>query len=398
MSRFSSLFIFFFFGMISFQASAQKHNKEDDLAHSLKKLSVKIEKLGIDLADRLEDIDTREVVEEAENLARLSEKKIQHIGKQFESTTWDDLDDAAFAEKTKTIQKVYIISRNIPLGISNQFGKVEVNTWDKKEIRVDISIRAIENSLSKAENMINSITIEEEKSANNIRLTTHINRDKSNWWDKVMNSGKRGIQVNYVIFMPKSNPINIENKFGSTVLPDLDGNVALNLSYGKLIAGRLNGNNTTIRSSYGSAEIAAVQNAVLDCKYGKVDLGQAKTVALDLSYSGSSSIGELSNSGSVNMKYSGGFNVGLGKDITQFRMSAAYSSSTVRIDPAAHFGFDVSVSYGGFDCDNCTITQEDPTPESRGPKLHRSYQGYFKQPSANRVTIDSSYGSVTFKD
>ncbi|HEX2683128.1 MAG TPA: hypothetical protein VHL77_04315, partial [Ferruginibacter sp.] len=42
--------------------------------------------------------------------------------------------------KTRAVNKSYNVSSSDKLNIDNSFGRVEVHTWDKNEIKVDVNI------------------------------------------------------------------------------------------------------------------------------------------------------------------------------------------------------------------------------------------------------------------
>ncbi|QNL50830.1 hypothetical protein H8S90_04360 [Olivibacter sp. SDN3] len=394
----------------SFPAAAQGRGDDSAFEKHILGIVEHAERLGQGIARKVKDIDTDELVRNAEKIARLSEEHAEKLADKFQEIDWDQMNspfqhiepyelkaDANSVEERKTIQKVYMISKNTPLTIDNRYGKVQVNTWSKNEIKVDITIRAVEASGSKAQEIINSVTISESKSPNSISLNTQINRGKSSWWNNMVSGSNRGVEINYNIYLPKSNELSINNKYGSVVLPDLDGNLKVDVSYGSLNAGKLSGNNISISSSYGSAKIASVKDAALDFKYGSIDLGEANNIKLNIGYCGGSNVGRLMNSGDISVKYSGGFSVGLDKAINKLNLDAAYSPSNIKIDPNANFTYQVNVSYGNFNPGKCIVTKEDPAPDSRGPKLHKSYSGYYGKDASNHIAIDSKYGTIKFQ-
>ncbi|MEH6304477.1 hypothetical protein RYH73_02420 [Olivibacter sp. CPCC 100613] len=400
-----SVYIVALFVLSHFKLVAQNKN-EGKLARSIEATGAKIEQMTTKLVQGLKEIDTDGIVQEAERMASFSENQANKLARKIEDIDWEQIERSADQENTaevngveqsKTIQKVYIISKNTPLSIDNRYGKVEVKTWTKNEIKVDITIKAVEASGSRAEEIINSVSISETKSPGNISLSTQINKGKSSWWNNIISGNNRGVQINYLISLPRNNSLAINNKYGAVVLPDLGGDVNLDVSYGSLNAGKLSGNNIRVNSSYGSAKILAVKDAMMDFKYGSMDLGVANNIQLNIGYCGGSQIGTLTSSGNIDIKYSGGFKIGLDKNISKLNLDAAYSSSTIRIDPAANFSYQIDVSYGGFDKGDAVVTREEPDPSERGPKLHKTYNGYFGKASANQVRIDSKYGSITFK-
>lgn len=391
-------------GLVS---QAQEKQQKQAFEKSIQKLVSQAEQLGYNLSDKFSHIDTEKIIAHAERMAEISEQQAIKITDKLQNISWESSTsasqyqqtleaDANSVEQSKTIQKVYIISKNTPLQIDNRYGTVDVKTWEKNEIKVDIIVRAVEADGSKAQEIINSVDIEETKSAALISLKTQINKGKSSWWNNVISSKNRGVQINYTIYLPKSNTLTVHNAYGAVVLPDFSGSTELDVSYGSLTTGRLSGSRIIIRSSYGSAKIASVKDAALDFKYGSMSLGEANNIELNIGYCGGSKIDKLIHSGDISIKYSGGFKIGLDKSISRLNLDAAYSASNISIDPAANFAYDVNVGYGSFNPGKAIITKEEPDPDSRGPKLHKSYSGYFGKSSANKVTIDSKYGSIKF--
>ncbi|MBK7557733.1 MAG: hypothetical protein IPI54_05295 [Chitinophagaceae bacterium] len=66
-------------------------------------------------------------------------------------------------EKSKSVNRTYNVSASDRLNISNSFGKVEVNTWNKNEIKVDVSIEVSANTDALAQKMIDRISVSDEK-------------------------------------------------------------------------------------------------------------------------------------------------------------------------------------------------------------------------------------------
>ncbi|GAA4804043.1 hypothetical protein GCM10023231_36390 [Olivibacter ginsenosidimutans] len=385
-------------------ALAQDKGNLKPLKKEVKQLTGGLSKLSNQLTNELKAIDTRAIVSNAKAIALASKVDAEKLVNQWTNCDVEQTDssfqtdiETNTMDQSRTIQKVYIISKNTPLAINNRYGKVEVKTWTKNEIRVDITVRAVDADGSKAQDLLNSVVIDETKSANNISLTTQIGQGKSNWWSAIVSGKNRGVQVNYSIYLPSGNQLSIENAYGDVLLPDLTGNVDLTVSYGNLTAGRLSGNETTIKAGYLQAKISAIKNAALRFEYGKLALDEVNNLDLSIAYCGNSNIGTITGSGKIKMEYSGGFKVGLGKSIRNFTLNTAYSSSNIHIDPVARFMYQVEVSYCDFNPGKSTVTKEEPDPASRGPKLHKSYTGYYgDKTSANRVTINSDYGSITF--
>lgn len=425
MSNYKFALLICFLLSMQLKVHAQDWHEESDKSHrqQIERLTQQAQRLAEKISKQVQQqIDVEKLVAETEKIARLSEKQANELAKKFENLALDadlrakldhlgdDLEgifpeswpgngelkaDASHVERTKTIQKQYAVSKGTQLHLDNRYGKVEVNTWNKNEISVTISIKAVEASGNKADEIIDGVSIAESKSGNQITLKTEISKRSSNWWNNVINNNNRGVQINYVVHLPKDLDLNIANKYGAVTLPDLSGPLVMDVSYGSLKAGNLSGNSATINSAYGSATIGSVKNGQLDVKYGSLQLGTAEKLLLNLSYCGGSQIENIANEAQIAIKYSGEFKAGIGTQLRKLKLDAAYSSSTIAVAPKSAFTFAVDVSYGGFNSGNAIITHEDPAPDSKGPKLHKHYTGYYGRDNVPAsVHINAKYGSI----
>src|SRR5436190_24093763 len=76
--------------------------------------------------------------------------------------------------KTKSFNKTYNVSSSDKLNIRNSFGSVEVHTWNKNEIKVDIDIEVSSNKAEFAEKLLDGITVSGDQKANEISYKTNI--------------------------------------------------------------------------------------------------------------------------------------------------------------------------------------------------------------------------------
>ena len=53
-------------------------------------------------------------------------------------------------EKKKTYTKSYTVSNNDKISFNNQFGELKINTWDKNEVNVTVTITAEASTDEKA--------------------------------------------------------------------------------------------------------------------------------------------------------------------------------------------------------------------------------------------------------
>jgi hypothetical protein len=310
-------------------------------------------------------------------------------------------DNPSVSEKTKTLSKTYAVDANDKLAINNQYGKVEINTWTKNEVKVDVEIKAFESTDAKAQELLSAVSVHESKVSNLISFRTEIERSNMNWSSRFRNGkeDRRGVQINYTIYMPINNPLDITNKYGSTLLSDFTGPVNIDNSYGSFNAMKLSNPVNRVKIGYGSADINGLYSGLLDIAYGSLDLQLGDKIDADIRYS-SSKIDKLINGGTFDIKYTSGFKISeVDKSVKKLTVNASYSDVALGIDNAANFDFDVSVNYAEFhyNKDLVTITSKSPDDNERGFNPKKMYKGHFGNNSDATVSVKSNYGSVRFK-
>ncbi|MBS1936081.1 MAG: hypothetical protein JST96_18920, partial [Bacteroidetes bacterium] len=190
------------------------------------------------------------------------------------------------SEKKKTISKSYTVGPNEKLKIENSFGDVVINTWDKNEFKIDIEMYAKATSDERAQYMLDHIKVEDSQSENTVRFKTdvHINGNHNDGddddndgdddkGDKKNRSVRRHgytdnqqFHINYVVYMPSTNPLELMNSFGKTTVPDFKGLENITSKFGSLTAGNLS-NVDAIDVEFGKADIGDVHNGKITFKF-----------------------------------------------------------------------------------------------------------------------------------
>jgi hypothetical protein len=305
-------------------------------------------------------------------------------------------------EKVKNYSKSYSIGSGDKLQIDNRYGKVIVNTWAKNEFKVDVEIKVAADEDDEAQKLLDGVSISDSKDGNVVSFMTNINNKGNNsWsmWGGNSRSSVHKVEVNYTIYMPTKNALDITNRYGGTVLPDFAGKLTINSSYGSFTAKTLTNGNNNITSRYGSATIESLNGSDLNIAYGSLILGSSDNLNAQISYS-SAKIDRIKTSGNITVKYSGGLKIGdLDKNFKNLSINSSYSSVIMGLSGDQNFDFDVTVRYGSFNYGDHSVNLTGKTPgdDERGWNPTKNYKGHLGKGNADKVvTISSSYGSVKF--
>lgn len=363
----------------------------EGLDAEMKELSISLKDLGQEIGKDL----SKTISEALVNLPDLS--ALENIEVKIE-TRGQPEKGAVLAEKVKKITKSYSVDSNDKLLINNQFGKVLINTWAKNEIKVDIEIKAFESSDKEAQGLVDGVKIEESKSGDLISFKTIIDRTSNVGIQRRNDRGDRkGLWVDYVVYMPSRNPLDVTNKFGSISMTDFDGPVKIKSSYGSLSAADLQNRANMVDVKYGSAAIGKFGGNI-KVSYGSLNVGNANQINADVQY-GLTSIERLTNGGTIESKYGDLEIAAVYGDVRKLNISTDKGSVTMGLKQPLDFEFDVTVHMGGFHYprDRVSITSKTPDDTQHGPQFTKNYKGTYGKDSDSRILIKSSYGSVKFR-
>ena len=273
--------------------------------------------------------------------------------------------------RERNISKTYPASGNT-LNIDNQFGEVRITTWDKNEIKIDIHIETSSTQKELADKTFERIDVTDKQEGKDINFKTIMNKGGKDENTSCKNCSNT-MSIDYDIHIPSNNALNIENSFGSIVIPDYTGPVSLSNKYGSLKAGKLS-KPEKVWVEFGSADLKSIGNIDLTFKYSSV------------------TIGSLTGKSKLKFEFCGYSKVNLDNGLTGLTVDDSYSS--VHLVPAANLSatYNISTSYGSvIDKTNIGITRTD-APDKYGD-FNKHYEG--KSGSGTiKIDIKSSFGNI----
>jgi hypothetical protein len=313
----------------------------------------------------------------------------------------DNIEDGAGKERVKNYSKSYSIDANDKIKVSNQYGKITVNTWDRHEVKVDVQIRAEANDEDYAQKLLDGVQISDSKNGDLVSFRTEIENNNGSW--KIWNWGGNKVHkltINYTVYMPAKTDLNVEQSYGSIELPELDGKVRISSSYSSVSVQNLTNPSNEIEGSYGSLKMGSMNGGHLDFSYGSVDMDETNNLKANLSY-GSFKLGRLKGTADLNLSYVGGFKISeLANSFKRLNINSDYSAVSLGIPGNNSFDFNVTTTYGGFNYndDKVTITSKTPADGSKHVSSTKNYKGHFGKDGAEaQVNIQSTYGAVQFE-
>jgi hypothetical protein len=308
------------------------------------------------------------------------------------------------------------------LMIDNRYGKLEINTWDRNEVTVDITVKVKASSASCAQDMLDRVRIEEPgENANSITYRTVIE-------SRSCGSNSNELNIDYVVYMPRKHNATLINKYGDVKIADVEGKIEIDVKYGKLTAGSFKGTNNSIRMAYGSSTISSIEAGMIQSAYSKLTIGKAGTVKIANQYGkteietvrslevdqkyGDLELGtvnmlkcniqfagfyveKLTKSVQLNIKYGSKARFDcVGPDVDNVSVNAGYSNLNFHLDKNASLAGDIDLSYGNVRNNASTVNLTSSGSEKPG----RSSSYSLKTGSGKgKFVVNGSYGNVTFE-
>lgn len=183
-------------------------------------------------------------------------------------------------EFTKEVKKSASISAHGLVNLANTKGTIDVQTWDKNEVSVEVLITVNARNESDANNVFERIRILFNSYGKKVTAKTEI-REMPKWsWNYVRSE----YTVDYVVHMPKSCNLNLFNKFGDAFIAEIDGTASLSVQHGNI---RLNTIERQLKLDlkYGNCTVVRANNSEINMIHGNIRLKKANDINFYTSYS-----------------------------------------------------------------------------------------------------------------
>lgn len=176
-------------------------------------------------------------------------------------------------EKQKVIKATFKASSKDVLQISNKYGNINFSNHNKSDVSVQVTVLAWARSEKEAQKMLDRIEIDQDKSSEGISFSTEIEESRGGY----SCNHREGFEINYEVKIPKSLNIDVDNKFGSVTLSDLNGKLTLNLKHGNFNAHNLTGMRHTINVQFGNLSINEINSADIYVAHGSINIDKSSS-------------------------------------------------------------------------------------------------------------------------
>ncbi len=337
-------------------------------------------------------------------------------------------DDEKRHEKSKVIKKEYTVNTNAKVALNNRYGNLNITTWDKNRVEIEVTITVKGDDLEALEDKLSSIRIAFNANASLVDVETIIG-DKKNSWSWWKKSKDINYKINYVVKMPATNSIDLNNDYGNIYLDKIYGKADIKCDYGKISIGELLAKNNTINLDYcATSTINYMKSGDLNIDYSKLNVDRSENLRVNADYStiklektGSANfnsdygaiavddadeitinadyvsmrIGIIRKNLNIDTEYGSVSIKKIANGFENIFINAQYTGVRIGVAEDAVFNFELDLEYAGFKRDNDKIEFF----KSISKSTKKYYEGkYGKGNTSSTLKIKSQFGGVSIKE
>jgi hypothetical protein len=189
---------------------------------------------------------------------------------------------------TKVIERGFEVKSNVTIDLSNKYGQVILNSWDRDSVVLKIQITAYGKNDDAVEKMMDRVDFDFNNTANFLTIETVFDRNSGvfkDLWNSVSDASKTlisksRITVDYEIYVPTKSTVEVVNRFGNIYVNQHGGKLIIDLSHGDFRASNLEAP-LDLTLGYGRANIRTIREARINLKGGDLDINRAAQLDLE---------------------------------------------------------------------------------------------------------------------
>lgn len=198
---------------------------------------------------------------------------------------------ASAEEYDKKLNKTYDVNKNSILSLSNRFGDINIENWEKNQVQIDVVITVENRNEEKAKETLEYIKVNFSEDGDIIKVETEIDNDlsKAGNWVIFGSNNSNSFNIDYTIKMPKSLQIELENKYGDVFINELSNLSNIVVKYGYLKINKMTRENekplNEVTLAYSNGDIESCRWLKLTLKYSKMEIKESKAIMAITKYS-----------------------------------------------------------------------------------------------------------------
>jgi len=186
----------------------------------------------------------------------------------------------------RSLTRHFAADRERTLEVHNKYGKIEVVSWDRDSVLIEVDMEIRESSSSRLRKLKDDISVDFNGEGPYIIARTRFKSENNRLSSELksishtLSGSNKHVEINYRVHAPVYMNMILENKFGDIFLDDLDGKVNVVLSNGAIQTGHLKGK-SQLKLNFANGMIKALETSDLELTYSDISMGSATRLDLE---------------------------------------------------------------------------------------------------------------------
>ncbi|MEN8158284.1 MAG: hypothetical protein ABFS10_15130 [Bacteroidota bacterium] len=186
----------------------------------------------------------------------------------------------------RSLSKQFQVSRESTLEVQNKYGKIQVVTWEKDSVSLEVDILLTESSTSKLKKLKEDISIGFSQNNGHYIARSKFKSEKGRIASELksvshtISGANQHVEINYTVHVPVYLKLVLSNKFGDIYMDDHQGHTDIELSNGVLKANQLKGT-TNISLSFARGMVKSMESGTMKLAYSDMTLDVASQLDLE---------------------------------------------------------------------------------------------------------------------
>ena len=187
-------------------------------------------------------------------------------------------------EQKKELKKTWNVTSDTKVILQNKYGDIDIKTWDKNKVSITVTITVKVKDKDDAEKVFDRIEVNFSEGTDYVKAKTVIKPKKTGLFDWFSSWSSDNYTIDWLVYMPKANDVDLQNKYGDTYMVEMDGDLDLDIKYGGLFLDKSNGL-LNFELGYGEAKIDYLNTATIQIKYSELNIIKGEKTVADTKYS-----------------------------------------------------------------------------------------------------------------
>ena len=192
----------------------------------------------------------------------------------------------------KNISQSYKVEPKSTVELTNKYGQVILETWDKDSVQVKVKITAYGKNDESLTKSMERVDIDFTNFGDVLTIETVFDRNSSVFKEVINNLGdysktlisKNKISIDYELTIPYKTSLKLDNKYGDVYMESLSQESNISVAHGDFKADELSGT-SKLNLSFCKARIKKLDKAFLELKGAELDLREGGDIVLTSSSS-----------------------------------------------------------------------------------------------------------------